>query len=89
MTTVDNSFFYSLATRLDDENTIGVTMSGSFPRGEGGRFSDVDLQKHVYKEPEDDADSDYLRVLDDMLVSVQLKPHEVETAIHRMLDMIA
>ena len=76
MTSISDSFLHSLVAGLDDENTIGVTMGGSFARGEGGRFSDVDLRRYIRKGPADNADS--MRFVNDILVSVYSLPLEDE-----------
>ena len=78
MKSVDDSFLRSLVTRLDNENTIGITLGGSFARGEGGHFSDVDLRQYVRTEPA--VDSDFMNFEDDILVSVCLLTLEDEAA---------
>jgi predicted nucleotidyltransferase len=47
MSTHSDSFLQFLVTQLDTENTIGVTMTGSYARGEGGQYSDVDIHCFV------------------------------------------
>lgn len=44
---LSDSFLESMVAELNGENTVGVTLVGSFARGEGGRFSDVDLRVYV------------------------------------------
>ncbi len=72
MRSLTNSFLQSLVARLDNENTIGITLVGSFARGEGGEFSDVDIHQYVRKMPEKIADCFYLRHMDGYLVSIAL-----------------
>jgi hypothetical protein len=46
-----DSFIPSLLTEIVNPETLGVTMAGSFARGQGSRFSDVDLQLYVAEKP--------------------------------------
>lgn len=80
MCALSNSFFQSLIARLDDENTIGVTMAGSFARDEGGPYSDVDIQHYVRQMPADPARNYYLRFMDGFLVSISVGTLEQEYA---------
>jgi hypothetical protein len=71
MRTLPAAFLKKLAARLDDENTLGVALSGSFARGEGGRFSDVDLWHFVRQQPVGGGDLSGLDFVDGILVSVK------------------
>jgi UTP:GlnB (protein PII) uridylyltransferase len=50
MSTLTDSFLQSLVAELDDENTVGVTMTGSYARGEGGPYSDVNRTLKIIAE---------------------------------------
>jgi hypothetical protein len=50
METLPDPFIKKLADSLDGDNTLGVTLVGSFARGEGGPYSDVDLWLFVRQE---------------------------------------
>jgi hypothetical protein len=39
MKTIPDSFFQKLVTQLDDDNTVGIALTGSFARGEGDFYS--------------------------------------------------
>ena len=47
MRPLSDSFLQFLVIQLDNENTIGVTMTGSYARGEDGSYSDVDIHFYV------------------------------------------
>ena len=80
MSTLPDSFLQSLVAQLDNENTIGITLAGSFARGEGGEYSDVDIHQYVRKMPEKIADGFYLRTMDGYLVSIALVSLEEKSA---------
>lgn len=71
MNTLPAAFLQKLVVRLDDENTLGVILTGSFARGEGGSYSDVDLWHYVRKEPAGDFELPRLEYVDGYLVSVK------------------
>jgi hypothetical protein len=72
MTTLPNSLIQSLILQLDGDNTIGVTLAGSFARGEGGNFSDVDIRHFVRKMPVNESETYHLHNMDGYLVSISL-----------------
>jgi len=72
MSTLSDPFLQFLVTQLDNENTIGVTMTGSYARGEGGPYSDVDIHCYVRQMPSNAAETSYLRLIKGYLVSVSL-----------------
>ena len=72
MRTLSDSFLQFLVTQLDNENTIGVTMTGSYARGESGPYSDVDIHCYVKQMPSNAAETSYLRFIKGNLVSVSL-----------------
>jgi hypothetical protein len=84
MKTIPDSFLQKLVAQLDDENTIGITLGGSLARGEGDRYSDVDILRYLRVVPENKVDSDWLRFMDGFLVSAHATTVEEETAnLHR------
>jgi hypothetical protein len=80
MNTLPDSFLQKLVIRLDSENTIGVALSGSFARGDGGRYSDVDLWHYVRQEPPGELDQPRLEFVDGILVSVKTSLLEKDSA---------
>ena len=80
MTVVDEAFLLRLASQLDGADTLGVTMEGSLARGEGGRYSDVDLTRYVTHAPENKADAASLRFVEGILVSVKTQAIAEELA---------
>ncbi|MBI5840595.1 MAG: nucleotidyltransferase domain-containing protein [Chloroflexi bacterium] len=49
--TLPESFLPLLIAELKTPNVIGITMAGSFSRGQGTPYSDVDLQLYVREKP--------------------------------------
>ena len=80
MSIIPDSFLQSLVARLEDENTVGVSMAGSHARAQGGRYSDVDIQHYVRKIPDNPAEAYFLRFMDGYLVSVSMTTLEEEGA---------
>ena len=80
MSTLTDSFLQSLVAQLDNENTIGVTLAGSFARGEGGPYSDVDIRCYVRQMPVNDAEIYPLQYMDGYLVSIYLTTLDEEYA---------
>ena len=80
MIALPDSFLHNLVSKLDDENTVGITMSGSMARGEGDRYSDVDIQHYVRLVPETRVEADSLRFMDGFLVSIHASLLEDEAA---------
>jgi hypothetical protein len=80
MNILTDSFLQSLVAQLDNENTIGVTLAGSFARGEGGPYSDVDIHHYVRQMPANTAEAYILRYMDGFLVSISLIKLEEEYA---------
>ena len=71
MHTLPANFLEKLVARLDDDNTTGIALSGSFARGEGGIYSDVDLWHYVRQVHVSGLELPYLEIVDDYLVSVK------------------
>jgi predicted nucleotidyltransferase len=63
MSTLSDSFLQFFVTQLDNENTIGMTMTGSYARAEGAQYSDVDIHCYVWQMPCETA-----RLLQDILL---------------------
>jgi hypothetical protein len=80
MATVPDPFLRKLVSQLDDENTVGITLGGSLARGEGNRYSDVDIIRYLRVVPENKFDADTLRFVDGFLVSAHTGMIEEETA---------
>ena len=72
MSILSDSFLQFLVAQLDNENTIGIIMTGSYVRGEGGPYSDVDIHCYVRQMPATEAETSYLRCINGYLVSVSL-----------------
>jgi predicted nucleotidyltransferase len=80
MSTLTDSFLQSMVAKLDNENTIGVVLLGSYARGEGGPFSDVDIRSYVRQPPVNPAEMFSMQYLDGYLVSFYLTTLEDEYA---------
>ena len=80
MSTLTEAFLHSLVSQLDNENTIGVVLAGSFARGEGGPFSDVDIRCYVRQAPVSEAELYTMRYQDGYLVSIYRTTLENEYA---------
>ena len=65
-----NSFLPSLVAELKTPNVFGISMSGSFSRGQGTAFSDIDLQLYVTEKPSDLIGPLTLRLWQGFLVSI-------------------
>jgi predicted nucleotidyltransferase len=76
MSTLSDSFLQFLVTQLDNENTVGVTLTGSYARGEAAPFSDVDIHCYVRQMPSSAEETSYLRFMKGDLVSVSLTTQE-------------
>ena len=78
MCTLTDSFLQSLVARLDNENTIGITLIGSYARDAGGPFSDVDIRCYVRQVPVSEAEIYSMRYQGGYLVSIYLTRLEDE-----------
>ncbi len=56
---------------MDDENTVGIALVGSFARQEGGAYSDVDLWHFVRQLPSYGTETSRLDWIDGHLVSIK------------------
>jgi predicted nucleotidyltransferase len=80
MRTLTESFLQSLVAQLDNENTVGVVLSGSYARGEGSLYSDVDIRCYVRQAPVNAAEISTMQYLDGYLVSFYLTTLDEEYA---------
>ena len=80
MSTLTDSFLQSLVAQLDNDNTVGVAIAGSYARGEGGAYSDVDIHHYVRHMPAATAGTYYLRYMHSYLVSISSTTLEAEYA---------
>jgi predicted nucleotidyltransferase len=80
MCELTDSFLQSLIALLDDDNTVGLTLAGSFARGEGGPYSDVDIHQYVRQMPADDTAAYVMRYMEGHLVSITLMTVDVQSA---------
>ena len=71
MHTLPAGFLGKLVARLDNENTLGIALAGSFAREEGGCYSDVDLWHYHRQEPSSGFEKARLEIVDGHLVSVK------------------
>jgi len=78
--TLPDSFLPSLITELKTPNVTGITMAGSFSRGQGGSYSDIDLQLYVREKPRELIGSLALRLWQGFLVSIHYDDIEEERA---------
>lgn len=78
--TLPASFLPTLITELKSPNVIGITMTGSFSRGQGTPYSDIDLQLYVKEKPRELIGSLALRQWQGFLVSIHYDDIEVERA---------
>ena len=72
MNTLPDSFLKTLLAQLDNKNSLGCMLSGSFARGEGGTFSDIDIWQYVREIPADENEQLSMRILDGYLVGIKL-----------------
>ncbi len=71
MTELSVEFLGKWISRLDDENTVGIALVGSFARREGGAYSDVDLWHFVRQIPSAEVETSRLEWIDGHLVSLK------------------
>jgi predicted nucleotidyltransferase len=77
---LSDPFLESVLEKVDSPDVIGVGVVGSYARGQEGRYSDVDFDIFVSKQPEDDYDRYTLRYWDNKLVSLKYALLEDELA---------
>jgi predicted nucleotidyltransferase len=69
--TLSHSLFESLVERIDSPNVIGVSIAGSYARGEESKYSDVDVDIFVSEFPENPYDRYTLRHWENKLISLK------------------
>ncbi|HSL45811.1 MAG TPA: nucleotidyltransferase domain-containing protein [Anaerolineales bacterium] len=69
--TLSDPFIQSALEKLDSPDVIGISIVGSYARGQEGKYSDVDFDIFVRKQPENPYDRYTLRYWDDKLVSLK------------------
>lgn len=77
---LSDPFLQSILERIDSPVVIGMGIVGSYARGQEGRFSDVDVDIFVSRQPENPYDRYTLRYWDDKLVSLKYTLLEDERA---------
>jgi len=80
MSNLPDSFLKKLIAQLDNQNTLGIMFSGSFARGEGGPYSDVDLWQYVRELPAKESEQFCLRIVDGYMLGIKLTTLEKEYA---------
>lgn len=78
--TLPESFLPSLINELKTSSVTGITMAGSFSRGQGGLCSDVDLQLYVKEKPRELIGSLALHLWKGFLVSFHYDDLEEQRA---------
>jgi hypothetical protein len=68
---LSDSFIQSALEQIDSPDVIGVSIVGSYVRGQEGKYSDVDFDIFVSRLPEDPYDRYTLRYWDNKLVSLK------------------
>jgi predicted nucleotidyltransferase len=69
--TLSNSFIQSVLEQIDSPDIIGVSIVGSYARGQESKYSDVDFDIFVNKLPENPYDRYTLRHWDNKLISLK------------------
>jgi hypothetical protein len=77
---LSDPFLQSILERIDTPVVIGMGIVGSYARGQEGRFSDVDVDIFVSRQPENPYDRYTLRYWDEKLVSLNYMLLEDERA---------
>ena len=77
---LSDPFLQSILERIDSPVVIGMGIVGSYARGQEGRFSDVDVDIFVGRQPENPYDRYTLRYWGDKLVSLKYTLLEDERA---------
>jgi len=69
--TLSDMFIQSVLEKIDSPNVIGVGIVGSYSREQESKYSDVDFDIFVSKQPESQYDRYTLRYWDDKLISLK------------------
>jgi hypothetical protein len=78
--TLTDPFIQSALEKLDSPDVLGIGIVGSYARGQESKYSDVDFNIFVSKQPEGPYDHYTLRYWDDKLVSLSYTLLEEERA---------
>ena len=76
--TLSDPFIQSLLEKIDSPAVIAVGLTGSYARGQEGKYSDVDLDIYVNQLPESPYDRYTLRYWDNKLISLKYALLEAE-----------
>jgi hypothetical protein len=68
---LSDSFLQYALEKIDSSDVIGVGIVGSYARGQEGKYSDVDFDIFVSKQPENPYNRYTLRYWDDKLISLK------------------
>ena len=71
MMSLSDSFIQSVLEKIDSPNVSGVGITGSYARGQGTKYSDVDFDIFVSKLPNNEFDRYSLHYWDDKLISLK------------------
>ena len=77
---LSDPFLQTILSRIDSPNVIGVGIVGSYARGQEGRYSDVDMDIFVSRQPVNLYDRYTLRYWEDKLISLKYTLLEEERA---------
>jgi len=80
MHTLSAAFLQKLVAYLDNENTVGIALAGSYARDEGNLYSDVDLWHYLRSEPAGGFEITRLEYIDCYLVSIKATQVEKDHA---------
>jgi nucleotidyltransferase-like protein len=69
--TLSDLFLESVLEKIDSPDVVGIGLVGSYARGQGSKYSDVDLDIYANKLPEKSYDRYTLRYWDNKLVSLK------------------
>jgi predicted nucleotidyltransferase len=78
--TLSDPLFQSILQRIDSPEVIGAGIVGSYARGQETKYSDVDVDIFVSRQPENPYERYTLRYLNDRLVSLKYTLLDVERA---------
>ncbi len=71
MTELSPEFLQKITARYDGGNVIALALCGSYSRGQGNRYSDVDLWQYIRDEPSEALEKPFVETLDGFLVTVK------------------
>ncbi len=78
--TLPVSLLEKLIARLEDKDTVGIALTGSFARQEGGDYSDVDLWHYRRPATSGEMELSRLELIDNTLVSIKVTQVEKDYA---------